>query len=183
MSVWSTCRGPCDGEVTRVESESGEAHTPYSECLYTGLKRRRYVRGVRLRNTDTGSLFLARDPFDQSPTEEAILAQLVHNRNEVFRAVNDPQPVGFVRGTSLPPLRSNRLPTYICEIGVASSFRRRGVGKALVAAMLEYCRSPGYAEQYVLADSTNLAAANPYLSTGAITKARAAPLFGHRLMP
>src|SRR5688572_15383739 len=57
---------------------------------------------------------------------------------------------------------------WINEVGVAATHRKRGVGRQLLAALLELGRTLGCGEAWVLTDRSNLAAMRLYASlTGA----------------
>ena len=60
----------------------------------------------------------------------------------VFVAEADGQPIGYVHGTGgeTPPVYAQRKHGAIVEISVTASWRRRGVGGQLVAALFDWLR-------------------------------------------
>lgn len=57
---------------------------------------------------------------------------------------------------------------WINEVGVASTHRGRGVGKAILQKLLDHARDLGCAEAWVLTDRTNQEASRLYASRGGI---------------
>jgi ribosomal protein S18 acetylase RimI-like enzyme len=75
------------------------------------------------------------------------------------------EPSGFVSGVELThPDKGTEM--FLYELAVDDRFRRRGIGKALVTALVERARDQGCYEMWVLTDSDNLAAVRTYTSAG-----------------
>jgi aminoglycoside 6'-N-acetyltransferase I len=55
---------------------------------------------------------------------------------------------------------------WINEVGVAPTFQGRGLGKAVVQALLEHAKRLGCREAWVLTDRSNHAAMRLYASAG-----------------
>ena len=135
----------------------------------------------RLGPSDAEALLASRFLFDHDLSAEATRAYVADDRNVVLLAFDGSAPVGFLRGTTLAQLRSTRSQMFLYEIGVVATHRRRGVGKALVTALLELCRAQGYAEVFVLTDPGNAAAVRLYQATGALPETPADRMYVYRL--
>jgi len=137
----------------------------------------------QLHPRDTESLVGASALFDSPPSVEAVQAYLADERNVVFLATEGSKPIGFVRGTALLQIHSPARQMFLYEIGVDERFRRRGVGRALIEAVLGYCRQRRFEEVFVFADPGNEPAVRLYRSTGAATETPADRMFVYRLVP
>jgi ribosomal protein S18 acetylase RimI-like enzyme len=72
---------------------------------------------------------------------------------------------GFVSGVELThPAKGTEM--FLYELSVEEPFRRRGIGKSLVAAMVDLARDRGCYGVWVLTDSDNVAAVRTYTSAG-----------------
>jgi ribosomal protein S18 acetylase RimI-like enzyme len=91
--------------------------------------------------------------------------------------------LGFLRGLTLRQLRTTRPQMVLYEIGAVPSHRRRGVGRALIGALLAERRAKGYDEAFGLADPANLAAVALYRATGATPEMATDRRFVYRLAP
>ena len=56
---------------------------------------------------------------------------------------------------------------YIYDLGVAPDQQRKGIGKKLIAYLLEYCREQGFEDAYVAAEADDEQAVNFYRATPA----------------
>jgi ribosomal protein S18 acetylase RimI-like enzyme len=70
---------------------------------------------------------------------------------------------------------------FLYEIEVRPGHRRRGVGRALITALLNYCRANHFEEVFVFTDPANSAAVGLYRSTGAVTETPADRMFVYQL--
>jgi len=70
---------------------------------------------------------------------------------------------------------------WINEVGVAPSHQRRGIGKAVIQALLEHAKRLGCREAWVLTDRGNQAAMRLYASTGGEEAARDQVMFTYFL--
>ena len=119
--------------------------------------------------------------MDETPDLAAARAYLADDRNVFLMAYEGSEAVGFLRGTELGQLRSKRKQMFLYEIGVEESFRRRGIGKALITSLLRDCRELGFEEVFVFVDATNAPAVRLYLTTGALPETAADRMFVYRL--
>ena len=141
------------------------------------------VRVLRLRRSDASRVVGASRLFDERPDVRATREYLADTRNLFLLAAVGPTPVGFLRGTSLRQITTRRAQMFLYEIGVDRRYRRRGVGRALVQWLLDYCREHEFDEIFVLTSPGNRAAVRLYRGTGAVTETKADRLFVYRLAP
>ncbi|HSR91687.1 MAG TPA: GNAT family N-acetyltransferase [Gemmatimonadales bacterium] len=108
---------------------------------------------------------LAPGVFDHA-LEPALVAEFLRDeRHHLVVAIEDETVVGFASGVHyVHPDKPAEF--WINEVGVAPSHHRRGVGKAIVATLLEHAKRLGCREAWVLTDRTNEAAMRLYASTG-----------------
>lgn len=119
--------------------------------------------------------------FDEPPDATAVRAYLADERSIFLLAYEGSEAIGFLRGTELLQLRSPRKQMFLYEVSVKESFRRRGVGTALVRSLLKDCRDLGFEEVFVLTDPANEAAVSLFRSTGAVTETPADRMFVYSL--
>jgi ribosomal protein S18 acetylase RimI-like enzyme len=111
----------------------------------------------------------------------AVREYLADTRNLLLVAFEGSEALGYLRGTELLQLNSRRKQMFLYDIGVDEGFRRRGVGKALISALLRDCRERGFEEVFVFTDPANLAAVGLYQSTGAVTETPGDRMFVYQL--
>jgi ribosomal protein S18 acetylase RimI-like enzyme len=139
------------------------------------------VRVRQLRAGDQAELLRAATLFDRPPVEVAARAYLDDPRNVVLLAHDDTTPVGYLRGTALAQIASVHPQMILYDIRVAPASRRRGVGRALIAALLAYGREHRVEEVFVLTDPANVAAVGLYRATRASPETPADRMFVYRL--
>jgi ribosomal protein S18 acetylase RimI-like enzyme len=105
---------------------------------------------------------IAPDVFDDAINPLRAAEFLTDPRHHIVVAVDDGWVVGFVSAVhyvhpdkALPEL-------WINEVGVATTHRRRGLGRLLLRELLNVARNVGCAEAWVLTDRTNTAAMRLY---------------------
>jgi len=102
--------------------------------------------------------------------DSAIDPQLAHEfladpRHHLAVAIDDGQVIGFASGVHyVHPDKPPEL--WINEVGVADSHQQRGVGRAVMRALLDHARSLGCGEAWVLTDESNAPAKKLYASCG-----------------
>jgi aminoglycoside 3-N-acetyltransferase I len=84
----------------------------------------------------------------------------------VFAALYQHEIVGGLTAYELPMYYSEESEIYIYDIAVSASFQRKGVGKAILSALLAYCRKSGVRSVFVDADETDEHALDFYHATG-----------------
>jgi ribosomal protein S18 acetylase RimI-like enzyme len=115
---------------------------------------------------DPDAISRASHLFDHDVQPEWAIHFLAQPNHHLCIAYSDGEPVGFVSGTELThPDKGTEM--FLYELGVDHRFRRRGIGKALVAALTEMARSRGCYGMWVLTDADNVPAIRTYRSTGA----------------
>jgi aminoglycoside 6'-N-acetyltransferase I len=108
---------------------------------------------------------VAPDVFDHA-LDPALVAEFLHDpRHHLAVAIDQDQVVGFASGVHyVHPDKTAEL--FINEVAVAPTHHRRGIGKAVVSALLDHATRLGCREAWVLTDRGNEAAMRLYASTG-----------------
>ena len=109
---------------------------------------------------------IAEDVFDDPIVESSAQEFLNDPRHRLVVALDDDLVVGFVSAVIYVHPDKPAPELWINEIGVAPSYQRRGIGKALMQAILEEAKRSGCTEAWVLTDRANLPAMAMYKSSG-----------------
>lgn len=104
------------------------------------------------------------DPVDAGATRKF----LEDARHHLAVAVEDGMVVGFASAVHYVHPDDPRPEMWINEVGVAPTHQGRGVGKAVLRALLEVARGLGCSEAWVLTDRRNAPAMRLYSSLGAV---------------
>jgi ribosomal protein S18 acetylase RimI-like enzyme len=104
------------------------------------------------------------DPLDARAAGEF----LRDPRHHLVAAIDDGVVVGFASAVHYVHPDKPLPELWINEVGVASSHQGRGLGKAIMATLLDHARELGCAEAWVLTERTNHAAMRLYESSGGI---------------
>jgi len=108
---------------------------------------------------------VATEVFDNPIDPELTREFLQDPRHHIAVAIDDGVVVGFASGVHyIHPDKRSEL--WINEVAVAPTHRRRGLGQAVLRAMLEVGRANGCANAWVLTDRNNVAALALYSSIG-----------------
>lgn len=120
----------------------------------------------RLTNADRPVLDRVAEGVFDHEVDKALAAEFLGDpRHHIWVAVEDGAVVGFASALHyVHPDKPTEL--WINEVGVAPSFQRQGVAKAILEALLAYARSLGCAEAWVLTEDDNTAARALYGSVG-----------------
>ena len=103
--------------------------------------------------------------FDHDLKSALVEEFLRDERHHLAVAIEDGAVVGFASGVHyVHPDKPTEL--WINEVGVAPSHHRRGIGKAIIEALLAHAKRLGCREAWVLTDRSNQAAMRLYASTG-----------------
>ncbi|HEV2165859.1 MAG TPA: GNAT family N-acetyltransferase [Thermoplasmata archaeon] len=136
----------------------------------------------RLSEGESSEVLGAAPLFDEPPDPDAVRAYLANDRNVFFLARSGSLPVGFLRGTGLDQIHSGRRQMFLYEVFVDAAWRRQGIGRALIRALLEYCRTRKFEELFVFTDDpSNMAAHQLYRSTGGRTETVGERMYVYRL--
>lgn len=81
-------------------------------------------------------------------------------------ALDGGETIGFVYGHILRRFEATSF--FIYSVDVAEAFQRRGVGKAMLAALAERGRTGAWDEMFVITNAGNLAAMALYRSAGGV---------------
>ena len=120
-----------------------------------------------LRAGDEGVLgSLASEVFDDALDPAATAEFLRDPRHHLAVAVDDGVVVGFASAVTYVHPDKPRPELWINEVGVAPTHHRRGIGRDLLAALLDAGRRERCSEAWVLADRSNTGAQRFYASLG-----------------
>jgi ribosomal protein S18 acetylase RimI-like enzyme len=110
----------------------------------------------------------AAELFDDLPREDATAAFLAEPGHHLLLARLEPDgpDVGFVSGVEMVHPDKGR-EMFLYELGVDESARGRGVGRALVQALLDLARDRGCYGAWTATEPDNLGARATYRSAGA----------------
>ena len=109
---------------------------------------------------------VAEDVFDDPIVQESAQEFLSDPRHRLVVALDENLVIGFVSAVIYVHPDKSAPELWINEIGVAPSYQRQGIGKALMKAMLEAAKEAGCSEAWVLTDRGNLSAMSMYRSAG-----------------
>jgi ribosomal protein S18 acetylase RimI-like enzyme len=104
-------------------------------------------------------------------SNEYFLNFLARTQNILIVAQHEGVPTGFLLAYLLD--RVDREQRMIClyEVGVSESFRRQGIGRAMIEALKVICKKENAMKTWVTTDRSNVAAFRLYQSTGATADA------------
>jgi aminoglycoside 6'-N-acetyltransferase I len=116
-------------------------------------------------------------PLDCRTTKEF----LSDSRHHIVVAVENGAVVGFASAVHYvhPDKPSPEL--WVNEVGIATSHRERGLGKAIIQSLLDLARKLGCVEAWVLTDRMNTAAMQLYSSSGGVEARNDQVMFTFRL--
>jgi ribosomal protein S18 acetylase RimI-like enzyme len=128
------------------------------------------VRIVALGPGDEDKVKQASGLFDGPARDDATARFLNDPDHHLLVAYEDDRPAGFVSGVELThPDKGTEM--FLYELAVDEAFRRRGIGRALAAALAGLARRRGCYGMFVLTDDDNQAAQATYRSAGAVREA------------
>ncbi|MFP3991516.1 GNAT family N-acetyltransferase [Streptomyces sp. E11-3] len=121
---------------------------------------------MEIRRARTVDELVAATPLFDSPVRpERARRFLDAPGHHLFLAYEGATPVGFISGIELVhPDKGTEMCLY--ELGVDESFRRRGIGRALVATLEGLARELGCYDMWVGVEPDNEAALATYRSAG-----------------
>lgn len=126
------------------------------------------------------------DVFDHEVRPELLQAFLASPSNVMVVAVAAGEVIGMATGIAyVHP--DKPLAFFINELGVSGRFRRQGIGRRLLAALLDKAAGLGCAEAWVATEVGNAPARSLYVAAGGIEDSEPAAVYvyplAHRLAP
>ncbi|CAL9644563.1 hypothetical protein SUDANB95_06406 [Actinosynnema sp. ALI-1.44] len=122
------------------------------------------------RVTSHDDVMAAAHLFDDPPKADATRAFLADDRHHLLIAYVGDEPAGFVSGVETThPDKGTEM--FLYELGVDEAFQRRGIGTALVEALLALARQRGCHGAFTATEPDNTAALATYARTRADTAA------------
>jgi len=122
---------------------------------------------VRLLGPEDAALLAdpADDVFDGAVVPALAAEFLADPRHHLAAAIADGRIIGFASGVHyVHPDKPAQM--FINEVGVAGRWQRRGVGRAVLAALVEHARTLSCNEAWVLTEDDNVAAHGLYAAVG-----------------
>lgn len=105
--------------------------------------------------------------FDEAVNAAWAREFLADPRHHLVVAIDEDTVVGFA--SAVHYVHPDKAPQiWINEVGVAPAYQRRGIGRALLAAILERGRSLGCTEAWVLTEEDNTPARGLYQALGGV---------------
>ena len=119
-----------------------------------------------LATSDVSLLLNAADGVFDNPVDKQLAREFLGDpRHHIVVAISDGVVIGFA--SALHYVHPDKRPElWIDEVGVAPSHQSKGVGKAIMAEMLELGKQLGCVNAWVLTDRSNAAANALYRSVG-----------------
>jgi ribosomal protein S18 acetylase RimI-like enzyme len=114
---------------------------------------------------------VAGDVFDDPIIHATAREFLADPRHRLVVALDNDLVVGFVSAVIYLHPDKPAPELWINEISVAPTHQRRGMGKALLRAMLDEAKQSGCREAWVFTERENMAAMAMYKSTGGVESA------------
>lgn len=120
----------------------------------------------RLRPEDAAVLARVADGVFDEPVRTDLTAEfLADRRHHLIVAIDEGVVVGMI--TAVDYVHPDKpLQLWINEVGVAPTHQRRGIGRALMQAMLDHGRALGCTEAWLGTEHDNVAARALYVASG-----------------
>jgi len=119
--------------------------------------------------------------FDDPIDPAGMMEFLRDPRHHLAVAIDNGAVVGFVSAVHYVHPDKSRAEMWINEVGVAPAYRRRGLARGLLEAVLEVARALGCIEAWVLTARSNTAGMRLYAAAGGEENAEDAVMFTFRL--
>jgi aminoglycoside 6'-N-acetyltransferase I len=124
---------------------------------------------------------VAPDTFDQTIDRKAAREFLADSRHHLVVAMDDGAVIGFASGVHYIHPDKPVPELWINEVGVASAHQGKGVGKAVLNALLQVGRELGCVQAWVLTAPANARALRLYESAGGVELDDGPVMFNFRL--
>ncbi len=131
------------------------------------------MKDIRLLTSEDRAVLetVADEVFDEPVDPDLALEFLGDPRHHICVAIDEGIVVGFASAVHyVHPDKPAEL--WINEVGVAPTFQRQGLAKALLRKLLSHARSLGCKEAWVLTDEANAPARALYASAGGEAETR-----------
>jgi aminoglycoside 3-N-acetyltransferase I len=113
-------------------------------------------------------------------TQQQHLRQLVNDpRFIVLTAIQSNKVIGGLTAHVLNSYTTEKPSVYLYDIAVLPEWQRQGIGRQLVASLLQACKKEGYAEVFVQAEADDKNAIHFYRSTPISGKLNATHFYYH----
>ncbi len=126
---------------------------------------------------------VALDVFDDPIVPQAVQNFLAFPDHHLAVAIDQGMVVGFASAVQYVHPDKHRPELWVNEVGVSPSHQNRGVGKALMHALLEFARSAGCSEAWVLTERNNEPARKLYKAAGGEEEQEEIVMFSFKLEP
>ena len=124
---------------------------------------------------------VAEGVFDRA-IDRAAAASFLHDpRLHIAVALDAGLVVGFASGVHYHHPDKGTPEMFVNEVGVAPTHHRRGIGSAVIGALLEAARELGCAEAWVLTERENSPAMRLYASVGGVEAPQDPVMFSFRI--
>src|SRR3954454_2527480 len=114
-------------------------------------------------------------------TEQGLRFLADGEANALFLGEVDGVPAGFATANRLQRFDTRQAEVLLYEIAVRDEYQRQGIGRALVAQVINWAREVGADEVWVLADSDNARACAFYAATGGEPFTPSSTMFTYRV--
>ena len=140
---------------------------------------------IRILHTKDASILdhVAPDVFDDPIVPQALQEFLDSPRHQLAVAIDEGMVVGFVSAVQYVHPDKPRPELWVNEVGVSPAYQNRGVGKALMQALLEVARDAGCSEAWVLTERNNQPAMRLYQAVGGEKEQEEIVMFSFKLVP
>jgi aminoglycoside 6'-N-acetyltransferase I len=140
---------------------------------------------IRILQPEDASILdrVAPDVFDDPIVPQAVQNFLASPNHHLAVAIDDGVVAGFASAVQYVHPDKHRPELWVNEVGVSPSHQNRGLGKALLQALLEVGRDAGCSEAWVLTERNNQPAMKLYKAVGGEEEQQEIVMFTFRLEP
>ena len=138
---------------------------------------------IRILHTKDASILdhVAPDVFDDPIVPQGVQHFLDSPHHHLAVAIDQGMVVGFASAVQYVHPDKPRPELWVNEVGVSPSHQNRGLGKALMQALLEVARDAGCSEAWVLTERNNQPAMKLYKAVGGEEEKEEIVMFSFRL--
>jgi ribosomal protein S18 acetylase RimI-like enzyme len=138
---------------------------------------------IRILQPEDASLLdqVAPDVFDDLIVPQALRNFLASPLHHLAVAVEGVVVVGFASAVQYVHPDKHKPELWVNEVGVSPSYQSRGIGKALMQALLDVARRAGCSEAWVLTERSNRPAMKLYTAVGGEEEQEEIVMFSFKL--